>query len=240
MKKKLVSFVLISFAIAYLGYGFIIYKGISYREISGNPLAIYSLLFATLIPAVYAILILKKEDFSTQKVTNTDIVSMIILIVVHLVFVTVIGNTWPNASFTELLISIATCMLLFGLQEIGWNAIVFRYFLREKGLFKSAAIVGLLKSLTYFPLFMMEDFILDINYFAYIAVLLIGISTFSTFLYSYTGNVFSSCIFVGVTYGFMVLVNLNMDFKLIMITFLECIIIYGIQDIIKEKTCNCS
>lgn len=234
MKTKNKIFIILIMVLSYIGFFGIGLLNVDYNSIIKNPLAIILFILATLVPGVIGIFLVGRSKWiSTKGINIMSLLFLVAFLLIHIVLFSLFGKINKITDLTKFIFVVFVCVFAFGLQEIGWIDIVFRRYFEEKGLFKSIVIVGLLKSLAIFPLTMLKGFFIDPNVFAYLSVFLIGLSSFSIFLKYFSKSNILSILFVGLAYGIMSFMNLNIGPWLLIIGFIEVIFIYGIQDLIK-------
>lgn len=163
------------------------------------------------------------------KLKAKDVLYILLFINIHIFLMRFIGKTsfYPMDKIPLFLMFF---IVFFGLQEIFWVNYVYEYFLPKKGVYKSFAIVGLLKSLIFFPLSLFPVSNIPPNSLAYLAVTLIGMSGISVFLKKYLDSILSSVLFTGVTYSLMYFMDLDLGLPLVLVGFIEGIIIYALGE----------
>lgn len=235
MRKKTFLFIGLNYLFSFLGFGGIILTNTNFQNIFSNPLTITLFIIGGLVPGIIGIILSKSKlfiDFKNLK--PLTILFFVIFLLVNTMLFGLFGGINKIDNLGHLALSIIICTIVFGLQEVGWIDIIYNHYYPIRGMFKSISIIGLLKSITFLPLTLLPGFILSPEHFAYFAVYLIGTSALSVFLRKYSDSVLISVLFIGILYGIMSFMNLNLEMRLIVIGFALGIIVYGLQDLIKE------
>ncbi|NLW41990.1 MAG: hypothetical protein GXY89_02510 [Tissierellia bacterium] len=235
MKKRLAIFLAISYILNIIGFGGIILLNIPFHEIFSNPSSIALFVLGTLGPGILGIILSKSgEKLYKNEFNIIHIVITLILILTHFGLYKFMGELGKNIKY-QYILSISISIILFGIQEIGWYENVFKVYEEEKGLIKSSIIVGLFKTLGFLPLILLPGFIIRSDSLAYFAMFLVGTSALSIFLKKFTDSFIYSLLFIGIIYGIMVNMNFSQGISMVLIGFIECIVLYGLQDFIKNK-----
>lgn len=235
MKKNTFLFIGLTYLFSILGFGGIILTNTNFQNIFSNPIAILLLFVGGLVPGIVGILLTKNNPLKNMNKPNPlTILFFMVFLLVNTMLFGLFGGINKIDNIGVLLIAILVSTLVFGIQEIGWIDLVYEYYYPIRGMFKAIAIIGLLKSLSFFPLVLLSGFVVSPEQFAYFAVYLIGVSGLSMFLRKYSDSSLVSILFIGILYGIMYFMNFNLGMRLILIGFILGIIVYALQDLIPK------
>ena len=234
--KNVVIFIVLTILFSFLGFGGLYLLGYEFFEIFRNPVVLGLFILGGLVPGIIGIKLSGlniNEDFTNIK--SLTLVFIILFLLANFMLFGIFGGINQIGNILVVLFSIVICALTFGLQEAGWIDLVYEYFLPKRGMFRAMAIIGLFKSITILPLIFIVGFPILAYSFAFFAVYLIGTSAQAVFLRKYSGSAVISMIFTGLLYGIMVFMNINLEVRLLLIGLILGIIVYALQDLMKEK-----
>ncbi len=230
--KNLLIFLGSTLIFSFVGFGSLYFLGYTFDQVISTPLGIIIFVLSGLVPGLIGMKLTGfkiKEDLSKTK--SLSMMFLVAFILLNFMLFGLFGKISPIENIFYVLLAIIICIFTFGLQEVGWIEIVYKHFKPIRSTFKAMAVVGLFKSITLLPLLFLEGFPLLAYSYAFFAVYLIGSSSQSVFLSEYSGSNTLAIIFTGILYGFLSIMDVNLEGRLIVIGLILGIIVYSLQDL---------
>ncbi len=238
MKNTLTLFLLCVFLCSFLFFGAIIFLNYTFLDIFRLPVPTLLFVAGGLVPGIVGyILYSKTESPNLFKIRHANsIILLLVYMLVHVSLYNLFGVMKPASNLIRLIVSIPLATLIFGIQEIGWIKLVQENYETKKGYIRSIIIMGLLKSLTFLPLLFLRGFPANMNFMSFFAAMIVGISALSVSVYRNSEALVTPVLLVGVLYAIMASVYLNQSLTMVLIAFLECSMVFYLQDFLYKKT----
>lgn len=229
LTKKSVKFLLATFAISYICFFYLVVSVSSFGQILNSPVHMGVFCIGCLAPFISALLVSLKENPNFLKeiftIKNTKMMYLVIALpVLHYTLAFFVGLVGTVGSVSQFLTALPVMIILLGLAEVGWRKILFEELLTKMGMWRSCICIGLFMGLCFAPLSYIPGFLITPNSFIPFSVYLVGIGILSATVYTQSGGVLASIIFMGLFTALSIVFPLSMGNGLIVMFFVDLVI----------------